>query len=68
MVIDYNNLMRRINMDLRQLVTYVQVINLKSFSKASEKLFMTQPTVTNQVQKLEEELGVILLNRSSRVR
>jgi Transcriptional regulator len=53
-------------MDFRQLITYVQVINLKSFSKASEKLYMTQPTVTNQIQKLEEELGVTLLNRNCR--
>lgn len=61
-----HNQVRNLFMDIRQLVTYVQVINLKSFSKASEKLFMTQPTVTNQIQKLEEELGVILLNRNSR--
>lgn len=50
-------------MDFRQLETFVQVANLKSFSKAAEKLFITQPTVTNHIQNLEKELGTILLNR-----
>lgn len=50
-------------MDFRQLETFVQVANLKSFSKASEKLFITQPTVTNHIQNLEKELGTLLIDR-----
>lgn len=50
-------------MDLRQLETFVVVINLKSFSKAAKKLFLTQPTITNHIQNLENELGTILINR-----
>lgn len=50
-------------MDFRQLETFVEVAKLKSFSKAAEMLFITQPTVTNHIQNLEKELGTILINR-----
>lgn len=40
--------------------------NLKSFSKAAKKLYITQPTVTNHIQNLENELGTILINRSGK--
>lgn len=53
-------------MDLRQLETFVEVCKLKSFSKAAEKLFITQPTVTSHIQNLERELGTILINRDSK--
>lgn len=50
-------------MDFRQLETFVMVVKLKSFSKAAQKLYLTQPTVTSHIQSLEEELGTVLLNR-----
>ncbi len=50
-------------MDFRQLETFVEVAKLKSFSKAAEKLFITQPTVTNHIQNLEKELDTLLINR-----
>ncbi len=50
-------------MDFRQLETFVEVAKLKSFSKAAERLFITQPTVTNHIQNLEKELGTLLINR-----
>ncbi len=53
-------------MDLRQLETFIEVANLKSFSRAAEKLHITQPTVTNHIQNLEKELGTILINRSGK--
>lgn len=53
-------------MDLRQLETFVTVVKLKSFSKAADKLFITQPTVTNHIQNLENELGTILINRNGK--
>ncbi len=53
-------------MDIRQLETFIEVVNLKSFSNAADKLFITQPTVTNHIQNLEKELGVILINRSGK--
>ncbi len=50
-------------MDFRQLETFVEVAKLKSFSKAADKLFVTQPTVTNHIQNLEKELETLLINR-----
>jgi DNA-binding transcriptional LysR family regulator len=55
-----------IYLDLRQLETFVEVSKLKSFSKAAEKLFITQPTVTSHIQNLEKELGTVLINRSGK--
>lgn len=53
-------------LDLRQLETFIQVANSRSFSRAAEKLYITQPTVTNHVQNLERELGTLLINRSGK--
>lgn len=53
-------------LDIRQIETFVHVANLKSFSKAAKKLYITQPTVTNHIQNLENELGTLLINRSGK--
>lgn len=53
-------------MDFKQLITFIEIVNLKSFSKASKKMFLTQPTVTNHIQRLEEELGIVLFDRNGR--
>ncbi|MGF7056534.1 selenium metabolism-associated LysR family transcriptional regulator [Brassicibacter mesophilus] len=53
-------------MDFRQLETFIEVVKLKSFSKAAQKLFLTQPTVTSHIQNLENEIGTVLLNRSGK--
>ena len=53
-------------MDLRQLETFVEVCRFKNFSKAADKLYITQPTVTSHIQNLENELGTILINRSGK--
>ncbi|MGM0397246.1 MAG: selenium metabolism-associated LysR family transcriptional regulator [Bacillota bacterium] len=50
-------------MDIRQLKTFMEVTKLGSFSKAAEKLYLTQPTVTNHVQAIEREFGTVLINR-----
>ncbi len=52
-----------ISLELRQLETFIQVANLKSFSKAADALYITQPTVTNHIQNLEKELDTLLINR-----
>ena len=49
--------------DLRQLEIFVKVAELGSFSRAAEALFMTQPTVSEHIRTLEDELGVRLLDR-----
>ena len=53
-------------MDLRQLEIFVKVVELGSFSRAAEALFLTQPTVSEHIRTLEDELGVRLLDRLGR--
>jgi DNA-binding transcriptional LysR family regulator len=52
--------------DLRRLEIFVKVAELGSFSRAAEALFLTQPTVSEHVRALEDELGVQLLDRLGR--
>ena len=53
-------------MDLRRLEVFAKVAELGSFSRAAEALFLTQPTVSEHVRALEEELGLSLLDRMGR--
>ena len=53
-------------MDLRQLEVFAKVFELKSFSKAAEKLSISQPTVSAHIQNLEDELGLRLFDRVGR--
>ena len=53
-------------MDLRQLEIFVKVAELKSFSKAAQALRLTQPTISEHVRTLEQELGIRLLDRLGR--
>ncbi|MCG6115830.1 MAG: LysR substrate-binding domain-containing protein [Mesorhizobium sp.] len=53
-------------MDIDQLATFVRVAELGSFSRAALDLQTAQPTLSRQVKKLEEELGVELLYRNGR--
>lgn len=53
-------------MELRQLEYFVTVSDLSSFTKAAQKLYLTQPTITNSINNLEMELGVKLFVRSTR--
>ena len=50
-------------MTLTQLLYVVSVAMHKNFSKAAEKCFVTQPTLSMQILKLEDELGVKIFNR-----
>jgi DNA-binding transcriptional LysR family regulator len=52
--------------DLRRLEIFAKVAELGSFSRAAEALFLTQPTVSEHVRSLEDELGVQLLDRLGR--
>ena len=50
-------------MEIRNLVTFLKVTELNSFSKAAEALDYSQSAVTVQIQQLERELGVRLFDR-----
>lgn len=53
-------------MDFRQLEAFVAVVELASFSKAGEKLFLTQPTISSHIHSLEKELDQPLLIRNNK--
>ena len=50
-------------MDFKQIEAFVNVIKYKSFSKAAEATFLTQPTISTHISSLEKELGVTLIDR-----
>jgi LysR family transcriptional regulator, regulatory protein for tcuABC len=53
-------------MDLRQLRYFAHIVESGSLSKASRELFIAQPALSQQLGKLESEVGKPLLNRSSK--
>src|ERR1700730_448179 len=50
-------------MDFGQLRTFVEVAGQKSFSRAAEKLSLTQPAISAQIRSLEKEVGSVLFER-----
>ncbi|WP_270170662.1 LysR family transcriptional regulator [Paenibacillus sp. SYP-B4298] len=50
-------------MDLRELNAFQAIVQEGTFSRAAEKLNYAQSTITNQIQRLEKELGVQLFKR-----
>lgn len=53
-------------MELYQLKTFVKIAEEGSLTRAAELLFTSQPAISAQIKALEEELGVVLFERSSR--
>ncbi|HEU4950564.1 MAG TPA: LysR family transcriptional regulator [Holophagaceae bacterium] len=52
--------------DTSLLTVFYTVVNEKSFTRAAEKLFRTQPAVSLAIQRLEAEVGEPLIDRSGR--
>jgi DNA-binding transcriptional LysR family regulator len=50
-------------MDLDQLHTFLEIVRLKSFSKAAQTCYRTQPAISAQVRQIEQELNSILFER-----
>ncbi len=53
-------------MNTQELKCFLRVAERMNFTRAAEELFLTPPTVTHHIQKLESELGVQLFQRDSK--
>ena len=53
-------------MDFKQIEAFVYVIRHKSFSRAADAIYLTQPTVSAHISSLEKELGTRLVDRSGK--
>ena len=53
-------------MNIRDLKYLIAVAETSHFGKAAERCFVSQPTLSGQIKKLEEELGVTLFERTRR--
>ena len=51
-------------MELNQLRGFYEIAREHSFTRAADKLFLTQPAISLQVKALEEELGEMLFERT----
>ena len=50
-------------MDFKQLESFITIAKFGSFSRAAEKLYLTQPTLSNHIISLEKELDTLLFDR-----
>lgn len=57
---------RDVSFDWNQIKTLLAVYESGSFSAASELLKQSQPTLSRQISALEEQLGILIFERSSR--
>ncbi len=53
-------------MDIKQLHYFIAVSEQRNFSKAAERLHISQPSLSNAIKKLEQEIGSPLLERNTR--
>ena len=53
-------------MELRQLNYFIAISDAKSFTRAAEKLYVSQPALTGQINALENELGMKLFDRTNK--
>ena len=53
-------------MEFKQLQSFVEVVRNLSFTKASQELYISQPTVSMHIRQLESELGVRLIVRTTK--
>jgi DNA-binding transcriptional LysR family regulator len=57
---------KTLQIEFRHLETFCRVAELRSFSKAADDLFLTQPTISGHILSLEQSLSLRLFDRASR--
>lgn len=53
-------------MDIHHLRYFAEVVSCRNFTRASEKLMVTQPMLTRTIKQMEDELGAKLIERTSK--
>lgn len=53
-------------MEIRQLEYFLTVSKVNSFTRAAERLYVSQPAITNSIKSLEDELGIQLFDRTQK--
>lgn len=66
MLYKHNKPRYNINMELRELKYFLEIARQKSISRAAETLYITQPSLSRQMQNLEKEIGKPLFIRGSK--
>ena len=56
----------RCPMELRHLRYFLAVADTRNFTRAAERLHVTQPTLSHQVKQLESMIGTVLFERSTK--
>ena len=62
-----NNRKEGISLEIRQLEYFLAVCETGSFTRAAERLYVSQPAVTNAIHALEDELGILLFDRKQKL-
>ena len=55
------------NITLRQLRVFLAVAELRNFSRAGDRMGLTQPAVSRIIHELESQVGLALVNRTTRL-
>ena len=53
-----------LDMEIRQLQYFIEIVRRKGFTAAAAALYTTQPGLTKSIKQLEDELGVCLIGRN----
>ena len=53
-------------MEIKRLVTFINLVETQNFTQTAKMMHVTQPTVTHDINAIENELGVKLFNRNKR--
>ena len=54
------------NITMQQLEALNQLVDAGSFTRAADKMFLTQPTLTKHIKNLEDAVGTLIINRASK--